>query len=99
MNRIANSGLVILAGLATAVLAYFGTGLHALWPLLWLAPIPVLTIAPRLGAGGAFLLASTAWFTGELNLWTYFTRVLQIPLLLVLVFLLIPAAIFGLGVI
>jgi apolipoprotein N-acyltransferase len=99
MNRIANFAFVILAGLATAVLAYFGTGLHPLWPLLWLAPIPVLTIAPRLRAVAAFFLASIAWFIGGLNLWTYFTGVLEIPLLLVLVFLVIPAAIFGVGVI
>jgi apolipoprotein N-acyltransferase len=49
---------VIAAGLATAALSYFGTGLHPIWWALWLAPIPVLAIAPRLGGGAAFLLGS-----------------------------------------
>ena len=52
--------LVIAAGLASAVLVYFGTGLYPMWPLLWLAPIPVLAIAPRLRSSTAFLVAFVA---------------------------------------
>ena len=54
----------IAAGIATALLSYFGTGLHPIWPFLWFAPVPVLAIGPRLTATRAFLLAFVAWFAG-----------------------------------
>src|SRR6185312_16451185 len=98
MNRSAKIGLTVLAGAITAALAFFGTGLNPVWPLLWLAPVPVIAIAPRLHAGAAFLLAAAAWLLGELNQWTYFTRLLGVPTFVTLVFLLIPAIVFGLGV-
>ena len=43
--------LVTLAGLVAAACAYLGTGLHPIWWMLWLAPIPVLAIAPRFRGG------------------------------------------------
>ena len=63
------------AGLASAGLLYFGTGLHPTWWLLWLAPVPVLAIAPRLRASAAFLLGSIAWLLGEMNQWNYVRHV------------------------
>jgi apolipoprotein N-acyltransferase len=90
--------LAITAALATAVLAYFGTGLTPFWPLLWFAPVPVLIIVTGLRTFPAFLVALLAWFLGELNQWTYFTQVLGIPLPVVVFFFLIPAALFALGV-
>ncbi|HEY2046661.1 MAG TPA: hypothetical protein VGG93_08780, partial [Candidatus Udaeobacter sp.] len=62
---------VIAAALATAALSYFGTGLHPIWWMLWLAPIPALAIAPRLSTSAAFLLGSGAWLLGALNEWNY----------------------------
>ena len=93
-----NLRLGALAAIATAILAYFGTGLQPLWPLLWLAPIPMLVFAPGLRGGVAFLLASIGWFLGEMNQWTYFTRILSIPFPVVILFLAIPALLFGLGI-
>ena len=89
---------VILAGVASAALFYFGTGLHPIWWMVWLAPVPVLAIAPRLGRGAAFLLAAGAWFVGALNMWNYFTRVVEVPLPITLLALVVPALVFGLGV-
>src|SRR5262249_31190210 len=85
-----NLRLGALAAIATAILAYFGTGLQPLWPLLWLAPIPMLVVAPGLRGEVTFLLSSIAWFAGEMNLWTYFTRILGIPIPIVILFLIIP---------
>jgi len=96
--RSRNLFLVIAAGLATAVFSYLGTGLHPTWWLLWLAPVPVLAIAPRLSSSGAFLLGLIAWLIGELNLWKYARSEMQLPLPSIILFFLIPAAIFGLGV-
>ena len=96
--RLRNVLLVIAAGLASAALSYLGTGLHPIWPLLWLAPIPLLTIAPRLRSSTAFFLAFVAWLIGEMNQWIYFTRVIELPLPLIALALIIPAVVYGLGV-
>src|SRR5215470_6098471 len=90
--------LVIVAGLLSAGLFYFGTGLHPIWWLLWIAPVPVLAIAPRLRLGGAFLLGSIAWFLGEMNQWNYLRHVIELPLHTIVLFLAIAAAVFGFGV-
>jgi hypothetical protein len=55
-----NVFVVAGAGLLSAGLFYFGTGLHPIWSTLWLAPVPVLAIAPRLRSGTAFLLGSSS---------------------------------------
>lgn len=88
----------ILAGVASAVLFYFGTGLHPIWWMVWLAPVPVLAVAPRLGRGVAFLLAAGACFVGQLNMWNYLTGVVEAPAVLALVFFLVPSLVFALGV-
>ncbi|PYL24527.1 MAG: hypothetical protein DMF37_07280 [Verrucomicrobia bacterium] len=69
--RARNLLLVIAAGLASAAFAYLGTRLHPIWWLLWLAPVPVLAVAPRLHVGAAFLLSSVAWLIGEMNQWNF----------------------------
>ena len=88
----------ILAGGTSAALFFFGTGLHPIWWMVWLAPVPVLTVAPRLARWPAFLLAAGASFIGQFNLWNYFTRVLEVPLPITLVALLVPSLVFALGV-
>ena len=90
--------LVIAAGTASAGLACLGTGLHPVWWCLWLAPVPVLALATRLGRGAAFLLAFSAWLLGALNEWNYFTRGIEVPLPLVTIVILVPALVFGLCV-
>jgi len=90
--------VVIIATVLTAVLAYFGTGLHPLWALLWLAPIPILFVAQGLRPLSVFFVSSLAWLIGELSQWNYFTRILGIPVPIALLFLVIPAFLFSLGV-
>ena len=69
--RARNLLLVIAAGLASAAFAYLGTRLHPIWWLLWLAPVPVLAVAPRLPVGATFLLSSVAWLIGDMNQWNF----------------------------
>jgi apolipoprotein N-acyltransferase len=52
---------------------YFGTGLAPSAWLIWLAPLPVLLLAPRVSAWAAALVAGGAWLIGEGNEWTYLT--------------------------
>jgi apolipoprotein N-acyltransferase len=68
----------LAAAAATALLVYFGNGLEPLWPLMWLAPLPVLLYAPRSSAWSAGLAAWAAMFLGCLNFWHYF-QVLAAP--------------------
>ena len=90
--------LIAAAGLVSAVLAYFGTGLHPIWWALWLAPIPVLAISPRLRGGAAFLVAAFAWVIGEMNQWNYVRHQIELPAQTTILYFVVPAVVFGLGV-
>jgi apolipoprotein N-acyltransferase len=93
-----NVFLVIGAGVASAGLFYFGTGLHPKWSALWLAPIPVLAIAPRLRGGAAFFLGSVAWLIGETNQWNYVRHEIELPPQIAVLYFVVPAVVFGFGV-
>ena len=102
-ERLADKGarkvlLAAAAALVSAALLYLGTGLHPIYWLLWVAPIPVLMIAARLRAGVAFLLAAVTWLIGEMNLWNYLAHGLELPLPIILFVLFVPAIAFGVGV-
>ena len=89
---------VIAAVLATAAFSYFGTGLHPIWWALWLAPVPMLAISPRLGGGTAFLFGSVAWLLGEMNQWNYVRQEMELPWQMVILYFVAPAVVFGFGV-
>ncbi len=72
-------GVGLLCAALTALFVWFGTGLEPWWPLLWVAPLPVLTFAPRASWWGAALVALSAWFVGSFNLWGYYHTVLEMP--------------------
>jgi apolipoprotein N-acyltransferase len=60
----------------SAGLFFLGTGLAPLWPLAWLAPIPVLWASSRLSARQALFVAAAAYALGALNEWSYSRSVL-----------------------
>lgn len=70
---------LVAATLASAALLYFGTGLHPVWWLTWLAPIPVLLLAPRVSARAAAAVAFLAYLLGLANVATYYANDLAIP--------------------
>jgi apolipoprotein N-acyltransferase len=75
-------GVWALGALAvSAVCWFFGTGLHPLWCLTWLAPLPVLYVSPRLRAWPAFGVAFFAFALGGLNLAQYLRQVGALPLI------------------
>jgi len=90
--------LVAAALLATAAGLFWGTGLHPRWWLTWLAPLPVLLVAPRVGRGPAFWMATGTWLLGSANMWFYFVTAISIPVPLVLLFSVVPSCFFGLAV-
>src|SRR5579871_3386480 len=85
-----------LAALALSALAQgFGSGLHPLWLLAWLAPVPMLLAAPRLGPWTCFAAAAVAHAIGDLNTWTY-ASVVPFPIHVALI--LVPALAWGASV-
>lgn len=99
--------VTMIAVMASAVLFFWGTGLHPRWELTWVAPLPVLLIAARLSGGAAFGWSTLAWSLGGLNLWRYFAAVAGpqgsapggiLSLLVPLLFTLGVGCVFGLSV-
>jgi apolipoprotein N-acyltransferase len=62
----------------SAVLVWFGNNLDPYWPLLWLAPLPVLVIALRGSALRACFAVGLPWLIGSFSLWDYF-RLVGLP--------------------
>jgi len=87
----------LLAVASTAVLVWFGTGLYPRWPLLWLAPLPVLLFASRNSWWSTALTAFLSWLLGSFNLWYYFSAV-DVPLAIRAEILAILALVFTLAV-
>jgi apolipoprotein N-acyltransferase len=89
---------VVSSVLLTAAAFYFSSGLHRIWWLVWLAPLPVLLLAPRLRPWQAFAVALLARALAGLSFWSYLRQVVQFPLWLSLATILVPAAFFALAV-
>lgn len=68
----------LLVCLSTAALAYFGNGLEPRWPLMWIAPLPVLWFALRSSARAAAAVAFIAWFAGYMNL-SHYLHLVGVP--------------------
>ena len=83
----------LIALVASAAAWYFGSGLHPLWLLTWLAPLPVLLVAPRLRPWPAFAVALVAFAVGALNMWAYFRELTPLSVSLLAIFG--PALVFG----
>jgi apolipoprotein N-acyltransferase len=81
-----HNGVAFLAVVSTAVLVWFGEGLNPWWPLLWLAPLPVLLFASQSSWWDAALIAFLSWLAGSLNMWHYFRALHAPPLVWVSIF-------------
>ena len=89
------TGAAFLAIASTAALVWFGTGLYPRWPLLWLAPLPVLLFAARSSWWGTAFTAALSWLLGSLNLWYYFSVVLHMPPAIWTAIFVLPALVFA----
>lgn len=78
-GRWSDGKVAVAAFASTALLVFFGNGLTPHWPLVWLAPVPVLLFALRRPAWQAGLMAAGAWMVGCLNLWGYFLLLGPVP--------------------
>jgi apolipoprotein N-acyltransferase len=87
----------LLVTLSTAILVWFGNGLNPWWPLLWLAPLPVLWFALRSSWVSTALVAGVSWLIGSLSLWGYF-HFLGLPFLVWLAIFSMASMVFTLSV-
>ncbi|HEX4229146.1 MAG TPA: nitrilase-related carbon-nitrogen hydrolase [Bryobacteraceae bacterium] len=103
MDSKPNSNFYFVSALGALVLSsagiYWGSGLHPIWWLTWLAPIPVLIAAPRLPFWGAWGIAFFAWAIGDLNVWHYDRAIVDVPLAICILALLGPAIVFAWAVV
>ena len=86
---------------ATALAAagwWFGSGLHPLWWLTWLAPLPVLWLAPQVRARWSALAAFIAYALGGLNQWTYLHGYIGLPMGTIVYVIGTPGLVFALCV-
>jgi apolipoprotein N-acyltransferase len=70
--------LVMMLG--TAALFYYGTGFAPMTVLTWLAPLPVLFMAPRISATAAGAVAFFGYFLGTTNSWGFYLHSHDEPL-------------------
>lgn len=81
-SRLDRKGLALgLAAVALSALGWwFGSGLAPQWWLTWLAPLPVLLLAPRVRRRWAALAAFAAYALGGLNQWSYLHGYIGLPM-------------------
>lgn len=91
-----HSGWVVLGIVLSAAAYYVSTGLRGFWPLVWLAPIPILLAAFNSSARTAAIAAFVAYFIDGLNVFTYLRLVA--PSAVIVMVLTIPAVMFALCV-
>jgi apolipoprotein N-acyltransferase len=90
-----------LAGVVATILSgagwWFGTGLAPQAWLTWLAPLPLLWIAPRLRWQWAALAAVCSGACAGLNLWHYLRDIIRLPLATGVLVVTVPALTFALA--
>lgn len=72
---------------------WFGTGLQPWWWLTWLAPIPVLWLAPRCRTSMAASAAFLAYAIGGLNQWHYLHDLIGVPMTTITMVIVGPAVV------
>ena len=98
-NSLRRAALTLSAVLLTAGAYFVSTGLHRVWWLVWLAPLPFLLIARKLRAWPIFAAALAARALAGLDFWNYLHNVVQFPLWLTLVTVLVPSIGFAFAVV
>jgi apolipoprotein N-acyltransferase len=97
-NKLRGVLIALLAAALTAAALYWGNGLMPVWPLMWVAPLPVLLYALASRAWWrSGMVAFAAWLVGGLNLLGYM-RHGGVPFLGWLMAFGVEALVFALGV-
>lgn len=73
----------LVATMLAALAWWFGSGVHPLWWPTWLAPLPLLWLAPRVRARWVALAAFAAYAIGGLNQWVYLHDYIGLPMAMI----------------
>jgi len=91
--------LATLAVFSTAALFLAGNGMNPLWPLMWVAPIPVLVLAAETASWRvAGTSAALSMLLGSLTMFYYLHSVLHTPVTALLIPFSIASLLFAAGV-
>jgi apolipoprotein N-acyltransferase len=66
------SAIVTIA--LSATLFWIGNGMNPVWPLIWVAPLPVLMFATRHSWWSTGLVSVISMLLGSTNMWTYLKK-------------------------
>lgn len=88
-SKLARASFALIAMALSAVAWWFGSGTQPIWWVAWLAPLPILWLAPRVSALCGTLAALAAYAIGGLNLWTYLHGNIGLPVPIILFFIFI----------
>jgi apolipoprotein N-acyltransferase len=72
--------LIVAAFAGSTVMLYFGTGLTPIPALTWIAPLPVLLLAPRVSTRTAVAVAFGSYVVSTANSWAYYAHSHDVPL-------------------
>lgn len=89
--------VALAATLLSALCWWFASGVSPLWWLAWLAPLPVLWLAPRVRARWAALAAFAAYALGGGNQWHYMHGAIGLPLPVIVQAIAWPALVLALA--
>ena len=98
VNEVRQIGAGTLVVVLTATMMWFGNGLNPVWPLMWLAMLPVLWFALRSSRWAATVAATSSMLLGGLSMWHYFHGVLGAPALVWIALYSVVATVFAAGV-
>lgn len=87
--------LTVGAALLSGALFYLGTGLTPAAWAIWLAPLPVLLVAPRVPERAAWWAGTGAFALGELEFASYQIGTIELPVWFVVIALGAAAMLFG----
>jgi len=97
-NLLDSALIRISAVAASGAMLWYGTGLHPVWWLTWIAPLPVLLAARQAKPASAFFVAFGASVAGGMNTWQYLHGLLGVSAALTTLFIFGPAALFAIAV-
>lgn len=100
LNKPAGRAVAAIAAiLLTAAGYYISSGLHRMWWPVWIAPVPILLLAPSLRSWQAFAAALLARaLAAACDYWFYIHNVVNFPVWLTLITVVVPGLYFGAGV-
>ncbi len=79
VSRVREIAIAALTAALAAIMMWFGNGLNPLWPLMWLAMMPVLWYALHSSRWHTSIVAASSMLLGGLSMWHYFHEVLGAP--------------------